>query len=286
MRVKLCQQCSYQLHRKAKKCPWCKSPVKKRSAFLIWILAILIFPVFAAWFQPEDEALIPLPPEPAQPKVVKMIKAERPKMNDSAPNGKGLQQGFSIQELGKSRAIKPAGEIKKPRGNISILYVQERIVNLRKSPSLESRTFWKLKMGQRLTQVSRSGNWLQVQADDAGGNLGWVHASLVGKTKPPPPKPGSEQKAFKIFRKSFDRFNFNIKSLKGMAFFNDVKYLDRGVIQITATDILLSAPKKYREKYLMTLMEMWLEVKEPTLPAAVRIVDTVGRLRMEEVWRK
>jgi len=284
--VKLCHQCGYQLHRKEKKCPWCKSPVKNKSAFLFLIPAVLIFLVFATWFQHEDEALISPPPEPAQPKVVKTIKAELPKMNNPVASGRKLRQGISYKELGKPRAIKPPGGIKKHMGNLSTFYVQGSIVNLRKNPSLESITIRQLKKGQRLTQVSRSGDWLQVLADVAGNRPGWVHASLVGKTKPPQLKASSEQKAFRLFRNSFDRFNSKIKRSKGVAFFNDVKYLDRGVIQVTATDILLSAPKKYKEKYLITLMEMWREVRQPTLPAEVRIVDASGRLRLEEIWKE
>lgn len=252
MYVKLCPQCGYQLARKAKRCRWCKSPVKKKNPFLIYIVLLLIFLVLVTRFRRNDTVDISLPSHPTQPQVVKVIKT------------------------------KPS--IKKPRVDFSTIYVRAQVLNLRTDPSLTSHTIKKLKEGQRLTQVNRSGNWLQVLADDAGGRPGWVHASLVGKTPPPPPtKAPSEQKAFKMFRKSFDQYNAQIKRLKGMTFFNDVEYLNQGVIQVTATDILLSAPKKYKEKYLLTLMGMWLEVRGTNQPATVRIVDENGHLRLEEI---
>jgi uncharacterized protein YgiM (DUF1202 family) len=182
------------------------------------------------------------------------------------------------------KVSKTEPSINKPSGDFPVIYVRGQFLNLRKDPSLTSHTIRKLKKGQRLTQLSRSENWLQVLEYGAEDRPGWVHTSLVAKILPPPSiKAPSEQKAFKMFRISFDQYNTNIKKLKGMDFFNDVEYVNQGVIQITATDILLSAPKKYKEKYLIALMEMWLEVRETTQPATVRIVDKNGHLRLQEV---
>jgi len=253
MRVKLCDHCGYQLARKAKQCPWCRSPVKNKNRFLAAVLTGLALAggVAVAWLLPSAPAKISPTPETTQPKKIKTIKT------------------------------KPA--VKKSSRNLTTIYVKGQRVNLRGNPSLTSGTIRKLRRGQPLTQVSRLGNWLQVLTNDAGDRLGWIHASLVAKTRPAPSfKAPSERKALKVFQKSFDRFNANIKSLKGMTFFNDVEYIDRGVIQITATDILLSAPQKYQEKYLMSLMEMWLEARETTRSSAVKIVDKNGHLRLEE----
>jgi uncharacterized protein YgiM (DUF1202 family) len=344
MPVKLCPQCGYQLARKARRCQWCKSPVKKRTAFLICTLGLPIFLVIVASIQRNDHDIISLSPEPSHPQVVKVIKTNPPvKISrgvfstvyvrgqvvnlrkgpslTSHTIGK-LRMGQRLTQVNRSgnwlqvlengaedrpgwvhaslvgkpkplpepshpkvvKVIKTNPPVKISRGNVSTVYVKGQIVNLRKGPSLTSHTIRKLRMGQRLMQVNRSGNWLQVLENGAGDRPGWVHASLVKKTPPPPStKAPSEQKAFKMFRKSFDRYNAQIKRLKGMDFFNDVKYLNQGVIQVTATDILLSAPKRYKEKYLTTLMGMWLEVRETTHPAAVRIVDKNGHLRLEEV---
>ncbi len=434
MLVKLCPQCGYQLPSKAKRCHWCKSPVKKITALLIWILPVLAFLVLVAWFLSDDLAVVPLTSE--SPPVVQIIKTEPPvkkseeyfstiyvgaqvanlrknpsltsdtikklkpgqrltQVNRSGDwlqvlaDGTGIRPGWvhtslvektnplpkptqlQVVKVSKTEPSenKPSGDfsttyaksqlvnvhkdssltshtiekisteqqltqgsrssdwlqvledgvenklgwvhsllaskteplpkttqpqvvkvsktepsINKPSGDFPVIYVRGQFLNLRKDPSLTSHTIRKLKKGQRLTQLSRSENWLQVLEYGAEDRPGWVHTSLVAKILPPPSiKAPSEQKAFKMFRISFDQYNTNIKKLKGMDFFNDVEYVNQGVIQITATDILLSAPKKYKEKYLIALMEMWLEVRETTQPATVRIVDKNGHLRLQEV---
>jgi SH3 domain-containing protein len=250
VRIKFCHQCGYQLARKAKRCPWCKTPCKNNTALLISIFAVLASPVLVAWFLSAELPSVPFSSDPTPLPVVNIVKT------------------------------KPS--LKISRGNFSTLYVRGQVVNLRKGPSLTSHTIGKLRKGQRLNPVSRSGNWLQVLADGSGP--GWIHSSLVAKTSTPASivKAPSERKAFKRFRLSFARYNAKIKKLKGMDFFSNVEYLHRGVIEVTATDILLSAPKRYKEKYLMTLMEMWLEIRESTQPATVRIVDKDGHLRLEE----
>jgi uncharacterized protein YgiM (DUF1202 family) len=343
MYVKLCPQCGYQLARKAKRCDWCKSPVKKKTPFLIYILVLLIFLILVTRFRRNDNAITSLPSQPTQPQAVKVVKTEpliKKSKGDSSTiyvraqavnlrkgpaltshTIKKLKKGQRLTQVSRSgdwlqvladdagngpawvhsslvennkplpkptqpqvvKVIKTDPLIKKSKGGFSTIYVRAQVANIRKNPSLTSHTIKKLKKGQRLTQVGRSGDWLQVLADDAGNGPAWVHSSLVGKTLPSSStKAPSEQKAFKMFRISFDQFNAEIKKLKGMTFFNDVEYLNQGVIQVTATDILLSAPKRYKEKYLITLMGMWLDVRETNQPATVRIVDKDGHLQLEE----
>ncbi|GJL79213.1 MAG: hypothetical protein NPINA01_22020 [Nitrospinaceae bacterium] len=250
MRVKLCRHCGYQLPGKAKKCPWCKSQIKKRTPLFIAMLAVLVSPLIGAWALHNTLSVPSLSAKLPPPEAVKVSK-ERP-------------------------------PVAKRQTGLSTLYVQGRIVNLRRNPFLTSQTVWKLKKGEQLVEVNRSGNWIQVQQKNAERRAGWVHASLVSKVNISPSKPHSEREAYKKFRESYHRFNAEIKRSKGMTFFKDLEYLKPGMIQITATDILLSAPRKYKEKYLRTLMKMWQEERKNSLPAAIKIVDATGRLRLQE----
>lgn len=255
MKIKLCKTCGIQLYRKSRKCPRCKTPVKKITALHFFVSGlILVFPVlFWLVLQLPKEDFFDIPPsqEPVQSIAVKQVKVQAP--------------------------------IKKPeeKGNLTKIYVKGTVVNLRQHPTVQSPTLWKLMKGQQLTQIARSGNWIQVLVDDKGGKRGWVYSSLVGEMNPHhPTKPITQHQTFSAFLKYFEQFNAEIKSQKGTTFFENVEYLDKGIIQVTATGIFLSAPDLYKKKYVGKITQRWSALRVG-FPAVVRIVDAKGILRME-----
>lgn len=224
MRVKLCKICGYQLSRQSTKCPWCKTLVKKNSALLYSISALIIFTTFFLLkpiFLKKD---IVQKSSHSEPNLTRAVKSEKVKS--------------PVKTLGKIPAK---------------VYVKETTVNIRQHPSNKSRVISKLKKGQLLTKI----------------------------TPDPSSKGISQHQAFKVFRKYFKQFNAKIKKLKGTAFFEHVEYLDRGVIQVTATYIFLSAPEVYKKKYIGKITQKWMELRKPGLPGIVRIVDREGILRMK-----
>ena len=255
MKVRLCKVCGYQLHRKSRKCRWCKTPVKKITALHYSISALMVFPVFiflVPQFSKDDFYDILPSQESIQSVAVKKVEAQ------------------------------PPIKIPEEEENVTKVYVKGTVVNLRKLPTVDSPALGKLKRGQQLTKIARSGNWVQVLADDIGGKRGWIHASLVGKSKSiPPSKPVTQHQPYSVFPKYFKLFNAEIKLLKGTTFFENVEYLDHGVIQVTATDIFLSAPELYKKKYVRKITQKWFALRDG-FPAVVRIVNAEGILRMKK----
>lgn len=256
MKIKLCKICGIQLYRKSRKCPRCKTPVNKATTLHYFIYAlILVFPVYfflSLQLSKKDYYDLLPPAEPIQSHAVKIVKAQPP--------------------------IKMPAE----EEQVTQIYVKGATVNLREHPTVKSPTLWKLMKGQRLTKVARSGNWIQVMVSDIGGKRGWVYASLVGKINPhPPSKSATQQKAFRAFLEFFEQFNAKIKNQKGTTFFENVEYLDKGIIQVTATGVFLSAPELYKKKYVGQIAQKWLTLRDD-FAATVRIVDAQGILRMKK----
>lgn len=258
MRLKLCQNCGYQLHHKSQTCPWCATPVKNHRK--LWSLApvFLILAVMAGNTPWENIRLQEFIPD------FTLFSKNKPQIPIES----------ATPEAGNPLTPAAAEPVK--------LFVQETVINLYKYPSLDSPAILKLKKGQSLTQGARSENWINVSADDHENTKGWVHTSLVGKKKPVRLKRLPHEKTFVIFQKSFERFNAEIMEAKGMTFFNGVEYFGNGVIHVTATDILLSAPENYKRKYLLNILKIWSELAGPSSPVTVRIVDARGHVRLEE----
>ena len=262
MRLKLCQNCGYQLHHKSQTCPWCATPVKNHRKF--------------GYFAPGFLILAFIVGKPSWENI--HLREFIPDFELSATND--TQSPVEIKSAAPAKNNPPAPAALEPEP--VKLFVQENVINLYKYPSLDSPAILKLKKGQSLTQGTRSENWINVSADDHENTKGWVHTSLVGKKKPVRLKRLSHEKTFIIFQKSFERFNAEIKEAKGMTFFNGVEYFGNGVIHVTATDILLSAPENYKRKYLLNILKIWSELAGPTSPITVRMVDARGHVRLEE----
>jgi len=199
--MKLCKTCGYQLDRKAQKCSWCKTPVKKITPRHYFISALIVFSIF----------------------VLLMALSKKKDSPGMSPS----REQIPSSPMKTTRAEEP---IRFPRKNPAKVYVKKQeIVNL-----------------------------------------------------PQPSKTLTPYQTYRAFRKYFKRLNTEIKAQKGMAFFENVEYLDNGVIQVTATDIFLSAPETYKQIYLIKMEQTWLDLREPSLQATVRIVDSKGVLRMEK----
>jgi uncharacterized protein with NAD-binding domain and iron-sulfur cluster len=197
MNVKLCRICGYELARKAKRCSWCKTPVKKITALHYSLLVLSVFFILVALSNKNDSTDISPPREQTLSSTMKTASAQQPV---SLPT-------------------------KKP----AKVNVKEEIAPLRQ-----------------------------------------------------PAKTLTPYQAYRAFRKYFNLLNSEIKKQKGMTFFENVEYLDNGVIQVTATDIFLSAPETYKQNYLRKMEQKWLDLREPSQKATLKIVDSEGILRMEK----
>ncbi len=247
MGIKLCQQCGYEVSHKARTCTWCGSPMKNRRRTVLLIAAALLCLAAGRFFWNADEPVAVIPATHNKPASV--VNLEQPPVDGTE---------FA-----------------------SRLYVQAKVVNLRKHPTTKSESLWKLIRGQKLTELHRAGSWVQVFPHDTGGITGWVHQSLVGKKDPHMNKFRTTRAAFREFRKEFNRFNNEIKQLKGVALFMGVHLEGQDEVQVMATNVLLSAPGHYQKKYLNTIIEMWADAKHHTGPVRVALVDGQGKKILE-----
>ncbi len=151
---------------------------------------------------------------------------------------------------------------------------------MREGPSTQHPVVLKLKKGHKLVELQRKGRWVEVGADRTGGKSGWIHSSLIGKeftggatTAPADPK-------FQKFKAAFDELNARIKRKTGLTFFTKAENLGDGIVQVTATDIWLRAPRTDRESNLRTIFQLWDAAEASGLPIAVYVVDKHGNQRM------
>lgn len=257
MRIKLCKVCGRELNPKSSQCTECKAPVNNITALHYSISVFIVLP-----------AIIFLVTQFSQHNYSEVFPFNASLLTHAA------------------NRVETRPPIKVTEKNLMTIYVKGNIVMLRQHPTTDSPSLWQFKKGQALTQVARLGNWTQVLADGVEKKRGWIHTSLVEKVSPDPSlKTNSPHQSYSTFRKYFSQFNAEIKILKGTAFFESVEYLDRGVIQIEATGIFLSAPESYKKKYVGKIARKWQALRKPGLPAVVKIVDAKSILRMEQKRR-
>ena len=165
------------------------------------------------------------------------------------------------------------------------LYVQKDGVNVRSGPNAERPVVMQLNQGHKLLEFGREGAWVNVGIEQSGGRDGWIHISLVGAVSPGGGSVAPFDPKFDRFNEAVTLLNRRAKDRTGFDFFIIVENLGDGIVQITATDAWLSAPRADREGNLDTLFNLWDAADGSGLPIMVRIVDGDGELRMEKSRR-
>ena len=162
-----------------------------------------------------------------------------------------------------------------------ILYVQGKVANMREGPSTQRPIVLQLERGQQLLEFQRKGNWVEVGADRTGGKSGWIHSSLVGNqlTAGGPSAPSADAK-FQRFQAAFDALNASVEQRSGVRLFTKAENLGDGMVQVTATDRWLNAPRADQKSSLKTVFQMWDAADGSGLPIAVYVVDERGNQRM------
>jgi hypothetical protein len=129
------------------------------------------------------------------------VRSELPKLASSAPateggsapgNAAGATSSTPAQQLaavaGAPASAEPAADV--PQSSQSkpaslsandIAYVQKRHANIRSEPRERGPLAGRAYKGTRLSVVSRSGKWVQVES---GETKGWVSAKLIGPRLP------------------------------------------------------------------------------------------------------
>ncbi len=74
-------------------------------------------------------------------------------------------------------------------GEPAAVVVRSGVVNVRAKAAAESRVIGRLEGGTALSEIGRRSGWVQVIVPGTGGQLGWIHSSLLtfGSVRPSPP---------------------------------------------------------------------------------------------------
>lgn len=195
-----------------------------------------------------------------------------------------LPQGIRVQELGqegewvKVDATKPAGTRgwllgsalnKVAAGDAEVVADK---VNLRAAPSTDYEVMVQLTKGTPVKALFKKDDWVQVETVAPVGGSGWIHGSMLSSA------------TFAEFKKHFDYRNARAKELTGYTFFEKVRELPDGAVEVTASDVWLKQPEEGRKDNLQFILWMLSEAHPAEAkgrPLKVVIVDAKGKARME-----
>jgi hypothetical protein len=135
-----------------------------------------------------------------------------------------------------------------------------------------------LRLGHKLLEFDRSGEWVNVGIDRSGGKDGWIHGSLVSTAFPGGGSTAPADVRFDRFDSAFRELNERVLTQTGVRLFTNVKNLGDGIIEVTATDVWAQAPRPEQESTLGTLFNLWEAADDTNLPIMVRVVDRWGNL--------
>ncbi len=165
------------------------------------------------------------------------------------------------------------------------LYIAGDSVNVRSDPTQTGPVILQLDRGHELIEFGREGEWINVGIARTGGKDGWVHRSLVtssfsggGTTAPADPR-------FNKFREVVEAVNARARSRAGFDFFTKIENLGDGIVELTATEEWLSAPRANRESNLRALFNLWDAADGSGQAIAVYIAEKNGTRVMQRSRR-
>ena len=162
------------------------------------------------------------------------------------------------------------------------LYVQNPVANVRTGPGTNHDVLMQLNKGHELIEFSRQGAWVNVGIARTGGKDGWIHSSLVGSAFPGGGNTAPKEPRFDAFVRDVEKLNGRVRPVVGFSFFTRVENLGDGIVQITAHNRWLAAPRADRQDNLNTLFDLWSAHEGSGYPIAVYIVDSRGNVFMKK----
>lgn len=165
------------------------------------------------------------------------------------------------------------------------LYVQKTAVNVRTGPGKDYSILMSLNKGHELIEFSRDGEWINVGIARAGGKDGWISSSLVGSISAGGATVAPPDARFGAFVHDVEELNQKVSSISGFRFFTRIENLGDGIVQLTAHDQWLAAPREDRQSNLNTLFNLWSAHEGSQLPIAVYIVNSRGDQVMKKARR-
>ncbi|MCK4578455.1 MAG: SH3 domain-containing protein [Candidatus Marinimicrobia bacterium] len=157
------------------------------------------------------------------------------------------------------------------------IYVSSNSAAVREGPGTNHPVEIEIKRGHQLMEISRQDNWILVGVAGAGGITGWIMASNTSTDPPAKIIRAIKNEAFDNFNTAFSFLNNSIETSSGYTLFTGAEYLGDGIIEVTVTNVWLSAPYTDREGTLQTIFNLWDAADDSGLSIAVYAVDHKGK---------
>lgn len=159
-----------------------------------------------------------------------------------------------------------------------ILYVQVDVANLRQGDSLKQPVISWLKKGNKVIEIQRKGEWVEVVVDWTEGQTGWIHSSIIDRNVIVDESSSHENDNFSKFKIAFNKFNQSELSTYGRKPFIELKNMKNGVVQIVASDFWLKKQTDINKLY--SLLD---KTGISDFPIAIHIVDQNGNRRLSMI---
>lgn len=159
-----------------------------------------------------------------------------------------------------------------------ILYVQVDVANLRQGDSLKQPVVSWLKKGNKVIEIQRKGEWVEVVVDWTEGQTGWIHSSIIDRNVIADKSQSPKNDKFSKFKMAFDKFNQNALAIHGRKPFIELIDMKYGVVQIVASDFWLNEQTDIIELY--SLLD---KTGISDFPIAIHIVDQDGNRHLSMI---
>ena len=157
------------------------------------------------------------------------------------------------------------------------LVVIKPIVNLRAGPSLKYSVILQLSEGDRLAEIERQGDWVEVETADENVKSGWVYQPLVAKVRD---NTEEDDKQFARFKERFDIQNEVLEKQNGVAYFLDLLHKGEGNVDIIATQAWLDEDRIVRERIVSELFLLWAAIAKVGQSISIHVLDEAGEQHM------
>jgi hypothetical protein len=173
------------------------------------------------------------------------------------------------------------------------LVVTSDVVNVRAGPGTDNPVLFHVARAQQVVELTRSGNWVQVQIPDEAAD-GWIHQSLLQAVEPAQPAPDataatvgsrsapSEAEALALFRSNVTELNARAVAVAGVELFAGAEPANGGTIRVMVTETWDLIPEAGQKSYTNALFEQWRAAAGGDDPLRVQVVDPDGTVVREK----
>jgi hypothetical protein len=197
------------------------------------------------------------------------------------------------------------------------LTVTGDVVNVRAGPGTRNPVLFHVARDQRVVEVTRTGDWVQVQVPGEATD-GWIHQSLLEVARGAQPAPqalepapqahepapqalesapggtaqapgsadaasmGSESQAIALFRSNVTELNARAVAVAGVELFTGAEAADGGTVQVMVTEAWDLVPEAGQQSYTNALFDHWRAAAGGSEPLRLQVVDPSGAVVSEK----